>query len=1161
MSNNEKNNNKNSFWMREEMAIIKHPWFIIILTLAITAVLFVFMTRATTDNDLTRFLPDDNKERIRFQKFEYLFGSGSGIAIAIKDKENENIYNVKMVKLIHKITKRINRVNNVILKDLLKKSTSLKGKELEIFFNFLLTEMGREKFSLKGLKKDLTNKTSLATKLGVNLQTQPENRGTDPDDVDADDVDTEDSGMQNSPKGKTNVDADDADKDDTDEKMYRKPANNKAPADPDDEEQEQIATTAENVVKIVKHFKTHPNEIEKIYASFSMAVDKWKRYKSIWVDDVMSITDTDYAQGEFADKSKYYKAFEGAQKEQIDLLLTYLIEKNLRTEKEMKNTLLSKEKLTKTVGLSKVNADVVYNKSKKMDMKNFAKEFRKAQKSFNYQTRSADLIKIKPGQKITKTDVELLKHRVRSWKFYSGAIVSYDEKNALILVKTVPNILSKEISRLYGYIKTILNEETAKVKDIKVHIAGEPTAIVLMGKGMADDLQTLFPFVVILVIIFLYLSFRHIRGVILPLVTVILSVIWTIGFMALTGIPLSVMATTIPTLLVAVGSAYGIHLINDYYMAVDRGVDKEFAIKNTLKKVGLAVILAGLTTIIGFTSNVFNEIVPIREFGVFAGLGVFFALIISMTFIPALLRVGKIPKKFIEKKQGSNSTVDGDAHKILEALGRSTYNKRWIYIAVLFIVIVFSIIGSFKIVADMDNIKFFKKHTSLRKSDIFLNKNFGGTNTVLLIYKVRQKYFENLKNEYMELQKKYQDLKFGSSGNSSGDENYENAKPKNQGEGNADPDDEAEESVLKDSDSEGKNGNLAAIKKKLDNLRNQYLAYSKGLLRPEFLNKIESIQSFLAKGTDEKGKELYPGGKKIGKIISANDMLKKFNQTMSYGDEKEYVLPSTVSQAVQYITTFHSDNIKDYITKDYRTGRMVIQMKDSSSVVAENIMKQVKTQIQKQFPMGKFKQGNYITKNGDYEFIFSGLGMVKQEVNNIIVDGQRRSIIFSLLAVFVIILIAYRTLAGGLISMIPLGVTIMVNFGVMGFFGIDLNASTALVASIAIGIGVDYTIHYINTFRAEAKNTQDIEEVIEHTTSHSGRAILINAISVTAGFLVLIFSNFNNIVHMGVLVAITMGVSSIASITIIPALLSVTKPKSLLKSKNNKITREVKNES
>ena len=102
-----------------------------------------------------------------------------------------------------------------------------------------------------------------------------------------------------------------------------------------------------------------------------------------------------------------------------------------------------------------------------------------------------------------------------------------------------------------------------------------------------------------------------------------------------------------------------------------------------------------------------------------------------------------------------------------------------------------------------------------------------------------------------------------------------------------------------------------------------------------------------------------------------------------------------------------------------------------------------------------------------------------------------------------------------------------------------------MIASIAIGIGVDYTIHFLSRYRIEWNATHDVDEATRRTITTTGRAIVFNAFAVAAGFIVLLLSNFNPLRYVGLLVAIIMGTSSLASMTILPVLLNMFKPKFL----------------
>jgi predicted RND superfamily exporter protein len=172
--------------------------------------------------------------------------------------------------------------------------------------------------------------------------------------------------------------------------------------------------------------------------------------------------------------------------------------------------------------------------------------------------------------------------------------------------------------------------------------------------------------------------------------------------------------------------------------------------------------------------------------------------------------------------------------------------------------------------------------------------------------------------------------------------------------------------------------------------------------------------------------------------------------------------------------------------------------------------------------------------------------MLEVAVSDLMIESQLITIAFSILMVFVIIALSNRSFVAGLIGGIPILIAIFCNFAVMGVLGIKLNIGTAIIASLIVGIGIDYTIHFMDAFAFEhraRKEGENDKDVLRRAFRSSGRAIITNAISVGAGFAVLAFSDFQMIADVGILVAFAMIITSLLSLTVIPALLVTIRPK------------------
>jgi predicted RND superfamily exporter protein len=163
---------------------------------------------------------------------------------------------------------------------------------------------------------------------------------------------------------------------------------------------------------------------------------------------------------------------------------------------------------------------------------------------------------------------------------------------------------------------------------------------------------------------------------------------------------------------------------------------------------------------------------------------------------------------------------------------------------------------------------------------------------------------------------------------------------------------------------------------------------------------------------------------------------------------------------------------------------------------------------------------------------FAGGGYKLLVFSDLILEGQIRSLFLSFIIVIILLSLMFKSIKTGLIGVIPITITTVISFGVLGLFNIPLETTTALISSIAIGIGIDYAVHFIDRYKKNALLTGDKYTTVVKTMEHSGRAIAFNAVVVILGFLVLLFSEFKPNVALGAIVSLNMLTSFIGTITI-----------------------------
>jgi predicted RND superfamily exporter protein len=288
----------------------------------------------------------------------------------------------------------------------------------------------------------------------------------------------------------------------------------------------------------------------------------------------------------------------------------------------------------------------------------------------------------------------------------------------------------------------------------------------------------------------------------------------------------------------------------------------------------------------------------------------------------------------------------------------------------------------------------------------------------------------------------------------------------------------------------------------------------------------------------------------IEKTLSLADYIKKMNMAMHENRQEFYTIPDPNDEisrelVAQYLLLYsmsgEPDDFDSVVDYDYQQARLVILAKDGSTIQTQKVVDKIYAYTKEHF-------------DDSYTVRVTGSAYTPLVMDKHVVEGSKRSIISSLIAVWLLTSIILRSFIGGFFTIIPLSLAVLANFAIMGFLKIPLEIGTSIVSNAAIGIGVDYSIHFLSRFRHEML-TQRLSftdkgffKATLTTATTSGQAILYNAVAVAAGFLVMMFSLFTPLIRLGGLVAAIMFTTSAGSIILLPALLSLCKPKFILKT-------------
>jgi uncharacterized protein len=754
-------------------------------------------------------------------------------------------------------------------------------------------------------------------------------------------------------------------------------------------------------------------------------------------------------------------------------------------------------------------------------------------------------------------EVGKVKENVQSWDMYSKALVSDDYRSAEVMldIKVGASVTPGVDPKIAAYddVKKAVADMGLEKAGWGVYVSGTPAMAAIMSSSMEHDLVVLIPLVILVVVVVLFLSFRRLGGILLPLSGVLISTIWSVGLMALVGKKLTIISTILPVMMIAVGSAYGIHIVSHYYdkaKQARRGfgrADQLEIMANTLNEVGQPVFLAAITTVAGFASLCLTNIMPIFDFGLFSSFGVAVAWLCSLTLVPALILIrGPGP----EATQVTESAPGEDAELAVLERDRFSRNvarrfaafssKPKTVIALSVAVVAISIFGASRMVVDNNMISFFNARTDIAKSDKFLRGEFSGTKVLSIVVSGKDK---GAMNDPDALRAMDDIANHVSKDPAVGKvmSYTQIIKRMNQVLNADEPADKVRTQAVSvpaaakaASDEEPAFGFSAdpqpATKAAAPEKKAAAQVKPEPMTEQDFMRTLNAAYS-LAPGENISAKELVG---LVGKATNYEGAAYYEIPTdpARYGKANKAELASLISNYLVLASSGTQGFSDDAL--EPRAARMSVILNTTGNLATQKVIDEALAYAKLRLPAG-------------YTAEASGVALIEKSITDLIVSSQVLSVLSSLLLVFIILWVYYRSFAAGLIGTIPLAASVLVDFALMGFLHINLDISTAMVASISIGTGIDYTIHFMSGYHHvwNLPDGKDPAKATYRTLLTSGKAILFNAISVAAGFLVLILSSFNPLAYLGILIAVTMLVSSFVSLTLLPVIINSLRPRFL----------------
>ena len=575
-------------------------------------------------------------------------------------------------------------------------------------------------------------------------------------------------------------------------------------------------------------------------------------------------------------------------------------------------------------------------------------------------------------------------------------------------------------------------------ENFTIHLAGSPVVSDVLKKAMQANMKKFMGMALIAIALILFLLFRRLSGVVLPLLTVILSLFSTLGLMAAFGIPFKLPTQILPSFLLAVGIGASVHLLAVFFRrlqqlhegteASESSSHKEAAISYALGHSGLAIVMTSLTTAAGLASFAGAEVAPISDLGQVAAIGVLIALVYTLVLTPALLSLLPLKAKTSHSAAARHQRMD----KLMLRIADTATGRSRVILVFSAAVLVFGLSGALQVKFSHKPFEWLPKDDPARIATDFVDQNMRGASSVEVVVDTGEK------NGFYE--------------------------PR----------------------------------------------------RMQGLAQLEESISLIEQG------ELF-----VGKTLSLANILKEINKALNENREAFYTIPDDRQLIAQEFLLFEnsgSDDLEDFIDSQFSKARFTIKMPWADAILYEDFLNDIQQRFNSVF-------------GTDVAITITGMNALLSRTMSATIFSMAESYIIAAAVITVMMILLIGNIRIGLVSMLPNLTPIILTLGLMGWLGLPLDLFTMLIGSIAIGLAVDDTIHFMHNYRRYHHDTGDVREAVRKTLLTTGRAMVVTTIVLSLGFFLYMGANLSNLVNFGLLTGFTIITALLADLFLAPALM------------------------
>ena len=728
----------------------------------------------------------------------------------------------------------------------------------------------------------------------------------------------------------------------------------------------------------------------------------------------------------------------------------------------------------------------------------------------NKEAKKFELKPIMTKELSSQQEMDSIANIIQSLPFYKGIInKSETDMHMMMLFLNKDIFNSKDRGSLIDDIQKIANSYGEHFNEI--HFSGLPF---IRALTMSKVKSELFLFVVLALLVtsaIMFFFFRSIKVVLISMLVVIIGVIWSFGIIGSFGYEITILMGLIPPLVIVIGIPNCIYLINKYQQEYRTHGNKAKSLTRVIRKVGNATFLTNATTSMGFGTFIFTHSDMMKEFGVVASINIICIFFISILIVPIIYSYLAPPNprqtKHLDKKWLDNA-VD-------KLVLMSTQYRRPVYIVTVLIILA-GALGMSLMHTSGSIVDDLPKNDIVVKDLKYFEKELNGILPFEIVVESKDTIYNKLINidKIQKLQKAIRSENYLSQSLSVVDA----VKFLNQSFKNGNP----EKYTLDVSTTKGKKNFSRLVKSK----------YFQNTFQLDSGANNGFISSFI-----DSSKRRTRITLQVADIGTAS--------MDSLMERVQYIIDTTLNP--EYFKLKEIENL-DGNEKSAELAKLYFSSTDLQSIVQEKITKGDDEKLI-DFPneissihgiYGKeiFSEAieeaiksNYLSSS------MTGTGIVYTKGTTYLVKNLFISLMIAVCVIAILMSILFRSWRMVLVSMIPNLIPLIITSAIMGFFGIPIKPSTILVFSIAFGISIDDTIHFLAKYRQELKVNNNIRKSAIVAIRETGVSMIYTSIILFFGFSIFVASNFGGTQALGILVSVTLFFAMLANLVLLPSLL------------------------